>query len=46
MATHEDAWPFQQPVSIADAPINYTVIKTPVDLSLIKRRLNRERSIM
>lgn len=37
--THEDAWPFQHSVSIADAPDYYQVIKDPIHLSLIGRRL-------
>ena len=42
VAAHEDAWPFQMPVSITEAPDYYTVIKTPVDLSLIRKRLAQE----
>ena len=41
VTSHADAWPFQNAVSIADAPDYYTVIKTPVDLSLVKARLQR-----
>lgn len=42
VASHADAWPFQRPVSVADAPDYYTVVKTPVDLSLVKRRLTQQ----
>ena len=37
--SHDDAWPFQHSVSIADAADYYEVIKDPIDLSLIGRRL-------
>jgi histone acetyltransferase len=40
VAAHEDAWPFQQPVSVAEAPDYYTIIKAPVDLSMVRSRLD------
>ena len=40
-AAHADSWPFQNPVSVADAPDYYAVIKNPVDLSLIRKRVDQ-----
>jgi histone acetyltransferase len=37
--SHELAWPFQTPVPVAEAPDYYDVVKDPIDLSLISRRL-------
>ena len=39
VCAHEDAWPFRQAVSVADAPDYYTVITQPIDLSLVRERL-------
>ena len=41
ISSHEDAWPFQSAVSVADAPDYYVIIKNPVDLSLIQKRLHQ-----
>ena len=38
---HDDAWPFWTSVSVADAPDYYDIIKDPLDLSVIKERLQR-----
>ena len=37
--SHDDAWPFRQSVSVKEAPDYYHVIKDPIDLSLIQRKL-------
>ncbi|CAL5229703.1 g13075 [Coccomyxa viridis] len=37
---HEDSWPFREPVDPEDVPDYLDVIKDPVDLSLIKKRLD------
>ena len=39
VASHPDAWPFQTPVSVTDAPDYYTVIKNPVDITMLRKRL-------
>ena len=39
VAAHADAWPFQSAVRVADAPDYYKVIKSPIDLSMIRSRL-------
>eukprot|EP00326_Haptolina_ericina_P011083 CAMPEP_0181226614 /NCGR_PEP_ID=MMETSP1096-20121128/32352_1 /TAXON_ID=156174 ORGANISM="Chrysochromulina ericina, Strain CCMP281" /NCGR_SAMPLE_ID=MMETSP1096 /ASSEMBLY_ACC=CAM_ASM_000453 /LENGTH=242 /DNA_ID=CAMNT_0023319971 /DNA_START=75 /DNA_END=803 /DNA_ORIENTATION=+ len=39
LEAHDDAWPFRKPVLLADAPDYYEIIKDPVDLSLIRSRL-------
>jgi len=38
---HDDAWPFWTSVSVAEAPDYYDVIKDPLDLSIIKARLQQ-----
>jgi len=42
VAGHEDAWPFQQAVSVSEAPDYYNIIKSPVDLSLMRSRLHSQ----
>ncbi|CAG9809326.1 unnamed protein product [Chironomus riparius] len=37
---HKNAWPFTKPVSTAEVPDYLEVIKTPMDFSKIKSRLN------
>ena len=39
VSTHADAWPFQNPVSVVDAPDYHVVIQSPIDLSMIRQRL-------
>ena len=41
VSSHEDAWPFRHAVSVSDAPDYYVIIKNPVDLSLIRKRLHQ-----
>ena len=36
---HADSWPFKEPVDQLEVPDYYDVIKDPVDLSLIARRI-------
>ena len=42
VAAHPDTWPFQKPVSVADAPDYYNIIKTPIDVSLLRTRLGKQ----
>lgn len=37
---HKNAWPFTKPVSISEVPDYLEVIKTPMDFSKIKSKLN------
>mmetsp|Transcript_35758 Transcript_35758/g.70056 ORF Transcript_35758/g.70056 Transcript_35758/m.70056 type:complete len:386 (+) Transcript_35758:22-1179(+) len=39
MVKYEHSWPFREPVSPEEVPDYHTVIKDPVDLSLMQRRL-------
>ncbi|KAH6942435.1 hypothetical protein HPB50_005498 [Hyalomma asiaticum] len=39
LQTHKMAWPFLQPVDAKEAPDYYTIIKEPMDLQTIERRL-------
>lgn len=39
IATHSDAWPFEIAVDTTKVPDYLSVVKTPVDLSLIRERL-------
>jgi len=39
MMKHEQSWPFREAVSPEDVPDYHTVIKDPVDLSLMQKRL-------
>lgn len=36
---HNDSWPFKEPVDPSEVPDYYEVIKDPVDLSLVARRI-------
>lgn len=40
MIKHKDGWPFDRPITKADAPDYHLHIKTPMDLGTIKSRLN------
>ena len=42
VSTHDDAWPFKQAVSLADAPDYHEIVKHPIDLSTIQARLRKE----
>lgn len=39
LAAHEDAWPFLEPVDARDVPDYHQVVKDPMDLSTLRRRL-------
>lgn len=39
LQTHKMAWPFLEPVDAKEAPDYYTIIKEPMDLQTIERRL-------
>lgn len=39
--SHNDSWPFQEPVDANEVPDYYDVIKNPIDLSKIRRRVDR-----
>ena len=41
VSKHGSAWPFRHPVDVSEVPDYLTVIKDPVDLSLIKVRLRK-----
>ncbi|RUS23026.1 hypothetical protein BC937DRAFT_93382, partial [Endogone sp. FLAS-F59071] len=41
LMSHENAWPFLQSVDEAQAPGYYTIIKEPIDLSIIKTKLEQ-----
>lgn len=43
VSQHQDAWPFREPVDSNEVPDYYDVIKDPVDLSLISRRIESQR---
>ena len=36
------AWPFQTAVSVEDAPDYREIVKNPIDLSMVKERLQRQ----
>jgi len=40
LVTHQDAWPFLSPVDVSEAPDYYDVIKAPVDLAMMQRRVS------
>lgn len=40
LETHDDAWPFLLPVNTKQFPTYKKIIKNPMDLSTIKKRLN------
>jgi len=37
---HEDGWPFDRPITKADAPDYHLCVRTPMDLDTIRSRLN------
>jgi histone acetyltransferase len=40
MKKHQSSWPFREPVSLEDVPDYHLVVKEPVDLKTIEKRLN------
>eukprot|EP01103_Thecamoeba_quadrilineata_P005795 TRINITY_DN1554_c0_g1_i3.p1 TRINITY_DN1554_c0_g1~~TRINITY_DN1554_c0_g1_i3.p1 ORF type:complete len:286 (+),score=33.88 TRINITY_DN1554_c0_g1_i3:416-1273(+) len=40
LKNHPDSWPFRVPVSAEDVPDYYTVIKNPMDLQTIEKKLD------
>lgn len=41
LASHEDAWPFLEPVDARDVPDYYTVVKDPMDFATLRARVAR-----
>uniref|UniRef100_A0A0X3PAH0 Bromodomain adjacent to zinc finger domain protein 2A n=1 Tax=Schistocephalus solidus TaxID=70667 RepID=A0A0X3PAH0_SCHSO len=44
LISHEASWPFRRPVSSKDVPLYRKVIKRPIDLSTILKRLSDEKA--
>ncbi|KAK6940751.1 Bromodomain [Dillenia turbinata] len=42
MHEHPDAWPFREPVDARDVPDYYDIIKDPIDLKTMSKRLESE----
>ncbi|KAG7565679.1 Acyl-CoA N-acyltransferase [Arabidopsis suecica] len=42
MQDHADAWPFKEPVDSRDVPDYYDIIKDPIDLKVIAKRVESE----
>jgi histone acetyltransferase len=42
MTEHADAWPFKDPVDPRDVPDYYDIIKDPMDLKTMSKRLDSE----
>ena len=43
MKKHQSSWPFREPVSIEDVPDYHLVVKEPIDIKTIEKKLsNRE----
>ncbi|KAK9861252.1 hypothetical protein WJX84_008428 [Apatococcus fuscideae] len=43
LQAQEESWPFREPVPADEVPDYYTIIKNPVDLSLVEKRLSSAR---
>jgi len=43
MKAYEHSWPFLQPVTLEEAPDYYEVIKNPIDLSTMEKKLNQNK---
>jgi len=42
LSEHPDAWPFKEPVDSRDVPDYYDIIKDPIDLKTMLRRVDSE----
>jgi histone acetyltransferase len=42
MNEHPDAWPFKEPVDSRDVPDYYDIIKDPIDLKTMSKRVESE----
>ncbi|CAA3032808.1 histone acetyltransferase GCN5 isoform X1 [Olea europaea subsp. europaea] len=42
MHDHPDAWPFKEPVDARDVPDYYDIIKDPMDLKTLSKRVESE----
>ncbi|KAK4381875.1 Histone acetyltransferase GCN5 [Sesamum angolense] len=42
MQDHPDAWPFKEPVDARDVPDYYDIIKDPMDLKTMSKRVESE----
>jgi hypothetical protein len=41
MIRHKDGWPFDRPITKADAPDYHKIIDKPMDLGTIRSNINR-----
>ncbi|KAL2535719.1 Histone acetyltransferase GCN5 [Forsythia ovata] len=42
MHDHPDAWPFKEPVDARDVPDYYDIVKNPMDLKTLSKRVESE----
>ena len=40
MKKHQSSWPFREPVSLDDVPDYHLVVKEPIDIKTIEKKLN------
>ena len=40
MKKHQSSWPFREPVSLEDVPDYHLVVKEPIDLKTIEKKLS------
>ncbi|XWS76323.1 hypothetical protein CRYUN_Cryun01aG0166100 [Craigia yunnanensis] len=45
MHDHVDAWPFKEPVDACDVPDYYDIIKDPMDLKTMSKRVESEQYV-